>query len=224
MIGQQDSCRRSCCQRISASRRLCKLRDYSRNHGLRGVGSAVKRSRSEVLLVFPGRYRAPDPQVPLQLLHVASTLRQGGYKPRIVDRGLQDYRSLDIGEPLFVGLTCMSGPQIRYGLEFARKMRAEHPRVPLVWGGIHPTLLPEQAAAHECVDVVVRGESELIVAALADRLAAGEPLGGREDEPLDAVRGVTYADEGAITSTPDGGLIDLDPIPRGLPYHPPHPH
>ena len=182
------------------------------------MGSAVKRSRSEVLLVFPGRYRAPDPQVPLQLLHVASTLRQVGYKPRIVDLRLQDYRSLDIGEPLFVGLTCMSGPQIRYGLEFARKMRAEHPRVPLVWGGIHPTLLPEQAAAHECVDVVVRGESELIVAALADRLAAGDPLGGREDEPLDAVRGVTYADDGAITSTPDGGLIDLDTIPVELPY------
>ena len=65
-----------------------------------------------------------------------------------------------MGEPVFVGLTCMSGPQIRYGLEFARKVRAESPRLPIVWGGVHPTLLPEQTAASELVDVVVRGEGE----------------------------------------------------------------
>jgi radical SAM superfamily enzyme YgiQ (UPF0313 family) len=191
-------------------------------------------SNGEVLLVFPGRYKAPDPQVPLQLLHVASALRQAGYRPRIVDLRLQDYRSLDLGDPLFVGVTCMSGPQIRYGLEFARKVRAEHPRVPLVWGGVHPTLLPEQAAAHECVDVVVRGESELVVTALADRLAAGEalddgrgglpdsvrgePLDGSRVESCDGLRGVTYADDGTITSTPDAELIDLDTIPVELPY------
>ena len=61
--------------------------------------SVVTPSKSEVLLVFPGRYKAPDPQVPLQLLHVASALRQAGYKPRIVDLRLHDYRSLDIGDP-----------------------------------------------------------------------------------------------------------------------------
>ena len=40
-----------------------------------------------------------------------------------------------------------------------------------MWGGVHPTLLPEQTAASELVDVVVRGESELVVGPLADRLA-----------------------------------------------------
>ncbi len=71
------------------------------------------------------------------------------------------------------GLTCMSGPQIRYGLEFAAKVRAEHPRVPIVWGGVHPTLLPEQTAASELVDVVVRGEGE------TRGRAAGRRSGGR---------------------------------------------
>jgi anaerobic magnesium-protoporphyrin IX monomethyl ester cyclase len=191
-----------------------------------GPGGGARAGGAEILLVFPGRFKAPDPQVPLQLLHVASALQQAGYRPRIADLRLHDYRSLDIGDPLFVGLTCMSGPQIRYGLEFARRVRAERPGLPLVWGGVHPTLLPEQAAAHDCVDVVVRGESELIVAALADSLAAGRLLGGDrrqssgggKDEPFDGLKGVTYADDGAIVSTPDAQLIDLDAIPVELPY------
>ena len=115
-----------------------------------------------------------------------------------------------LGDPVFVGVTCMSGQQIGYGLEFARRVRAENPHCPIVWGGVHPTLLPEQTAANECVDVVVRGESELVVADLADRLAAGEPL--------DDVNGLTYKAQGEIVSTPDADLIDLDSIPLELPY------
>ena len=170
----------------------------------------MKPSRKEVLLVFPGRYKAPDPQVPLQLLHVAGALRRAGYDVRISDMRLRDYRSLVVGEPVFVGLTCMSGPQIRYGLELARKVRAESPRLPIVWGGVHPTLLPEQTAASALVDVVVRGEGETIVGPLADRLAAGAPF--------DDVNGLTYKLDGAIASTPDADLVDLDTIPVELPY------
>ena len=45
--------------------------------------------------------------------------------------------------------------------------------MPIVWGGVHPTLLPEQTAADPRVDVVVRGESEPALAPLAAALAAG---------------------------------------------------
>ena len=169
----------------------------------------------DVLLVFPGRQRAPDPQVPLQLLHVASALRRAGYRPRMADLRLGDYHTLPLGDPVFVGITAMSGPQIRYGLEFAGRVRAELPGTPIVWGGVHPTLLPEQTAADARVDVVVRGEAELVVGPLADALAAGEPL--------DTVAGITYRQGGAagadaVRSTPDAALIDLDDIPVGLPY------
>jgi anaerobic magnesium-protoporphyrin IX monomethyl ester cyclase len=170
----------------------------------------------DVLLVFPGRQRAPDPQVPLQLLHVASALRTAGYRPRIADLRLGDFRTLPLGDPVFVGITAMSGPQIRYGLEFADRVRAERPGTPIVWGGVHPTLLPEQTAADPRVDVVVRGEGETIVGPLADALAAGEPL--------DAVAGITFRAGGgngsvpAVRSTPDAALTDLDAIPVDLPY------
>ena len=177
-------------------------------------------AESEVLLVFPGRYKAPDPQVPLQLLHVGAALRRAGYAVRIADLRLHDYRTLTLGRPLFVGITAMSGPQIRFGLEFARRVRTELPGVPIVWGGVHPTLLPEQTAASDCVDVVVRGESETIVPALAEALAVQTPLdatfGGLAS--LDAVPGLTFVRDGAVVNTPDAGLIALDDIPVELPY------
>jgi len=164
----------------------------------------------KVLLVFPGKHKAPDPQVPLQLLYVASALQQGGFTARIFDMRLDDYRGLNLGTPLFVGITCMSGQQIHYGIDFAKKVRAESPKVPIVWGGVHPTLLPEQTARSDCVDVVVRGESEMVVAELAKSLSSRVPL--------DNVNGLTFKADGEIKSTPDAEVIDLDKIPIELPY------
>jgi anaerobic magnesium-protoporphyrin IX monomethyl ester cyclase len=170
----------------------------------------------DVLLVFPGRRGAPDPQVPLQLLHVASALRSGGHSVRIADLRLEDFRSLPLGDPLFIGITAMSGPQIRYGLEFAGRVRAERPGTPIVWGGVHPTLLPEQTAADPRVDVVVRGEGEGVVVALADALGAGASLD--EVKGLTFVEGRDGSDARPLRSTPDAALVDLDCLPVELPY------
>jgi len=166
--------------------------------------------KQEVLLVFPGKYKAPDPQVPLALLYLASPLQSAGYKVRLLDMRMENYREFDVGNPVFVGISCMSGLQIRYALEFARKVRAEKPAAPIVWGGVHPTLLPEQTVANEMVDVVVRGEGETVVVELADTLALGEPL--------DKVAGITFKANGKIISNPDASLPDLDAIPVDLPY------
>jgi len=163
------------------------------------------------LLVFPGKYRAPDPQIPLSLLHIASSLELAGYKVRILDMRLENYRSFELGKPLFVGISSMSGQQIRYGLEFAKKVRTEAPSCPIVWGGVHPTLLPVQTVESAYVDVVVRGEGELSIVELANKLNAGLPL--------DEVKGITYKSEGKVKSNPNGPLIDLDSIPIELPFN-----
>ena len=167
-------------------------------------------TQKEVLLVFPGKFKQADPQVPLALLYLAASLKEEDFDVRILDMRLEDYRQFKIGNPVFVGITCMSGLQIRYALEFARQARMQNPSCSLVWGGVHPTLLPEQTASNSCVDVVVRGEGELIVKDLANALASGQPL--------DKVSGVTYRVGGEVKSNPDGEVIDLDQIPVDLPY------
>jgi len=162
------------------------------------------------LLVFPSRRGTPNPQIPLSLLYVAAPLRRAGYEVKAFDMRVMGYDELSIDDPIFVGITSMSGLQIRYGLEFAKKVKASHPSCPVVWGGVHPTLLPEQTAANDYVDVVFRGEGESNIVKLADTLVA--------QGPLDQVESITYKHDGKIRSNPDGKLIDLDTIPVDLPY------
>ncbi len=173
--------------------------------------SEVSRNRGkDVLLVFPGNFKAANPQIPLSMLYVANPLMRRGYAVRVLDMRLENYRNFRLGDPFFVGISSMSGVQIRYGLEFARKVRAEEPSCPIVWGGVHPTLLPEQTVASEYVDIAVRGEGEPVIGELADRLSAGESLEG--------LNGVTYKSEGKIRSNPDAPMAELDDIPVDLPY------
>jgi anaerobic magnesium-protoporphyrin IX monomethyl ester cyclase len=167
-------------------------------------------NQRDVLLVFPGKFRAPDPQVPLALLHIAASLKQEGFRVRILDMRLEDYHHVQVGNPVFVGISCMSGLQIKYALEFARFVRLQNPSCPLVWGGVHPTLLPEQTVRNDFVNIVVRGEGELIIKDLANALTL--------NQQLDDVAGITYCLNGSIKSNPDGKVIDLDAIPIALPY------
>ncbi len=165
---------------------------------------------NDVLLVFPGKYRAPDPQIPLALLHLAAALRYEGFNVRILDMRLDNYRRYRIGKPLFVGISCMSGPQIKYALEFARHVRSISRFIPLLWGGVHPTLLPEQTARNEYVDLIIRGEGELAIVDIANALAM--------NQPIDEVAGITYQVGDTVKSNPDGKTVDLDAIPIALPY------
>ena len=170
---------------------------------------ANNNSRS-ILLVFPGKYKAPDPQVPLSLLYLASVLKQQNFNVRILDMRLEDFQKQSIGEPLFVGISCMSGMQIKYALEYAKHVRAKKPLCPIVWGGIHPTLLPEQTISNEFVDIVVRGEGEIPVREIANHLA--------NNLSISSVAGITYKKEGRIVNNPPSDVINLDDIPIDLPY------
>ena len=174
------------------------------------LSSHSNTGEEDIVLVYPGKFRAPDPQVPLAILHIAASLQQEGFNVHILDMRLNDYRRFVVGNPLFVGISCMSGLQIKYALEFAKQVRQQNPSVPLVWGGVHPTLLPEQTICNDLVDIVVRGEGELIIKDLANALS--------QNQPLEDVTGITYKINDAIKSNPDGKVIDLDEIPVDLPY------
>jgi len=164
----------------------------------------------EVVLVFPSRHGIPNPQIPLSLLHVAAPLLHAGYNVKMFDMRVMSRNDFSIGDPVFIGISSMSGLQIRYGLEFAKEMKISHPSCPIVWGGVHPTLLPDQTATNNYVDIVVRGEAESSIVKLADALDA--------EESLDQVESITYKRDGKIQSNPEGKLVDLDKIPIDLPY------
>ncbi len=183
--------------------------------------------------------------LPLSIMSAASLLSENGYRVELLDQRMEpDWEqrlSAALEEsPLFVGISSMTGAQIGHGLEVAGYVRGRS-GAPIVWGGVHPTLLPEQTAAHPLVDIVVRGDGELTALDLADTLAAGGGPGddtggggpgddagrnGPGDDTggggpgdcanrggLDAVPGITFELNGRVTSTPDRPPADLDSLP-----------
>jgi anaerobic magnesium-protoporphyrin IX monomethyl ester cyclase len=147
--------------------------------------------------------------LPLALLYLVRPLKQAGFDVMLIDQRLdRDWEtSLRRAVPnaLFVGITAMTGAQIGWGLRAATVVREHAPRTPIVWGGIHPSLLPAQTAAHALVDIVVRGEGEETVVELARALANGRDLG--------EVAGLTFVRNGVTVETPERPMIgDLDQI------------
>jgi radical SAM superfamily enzyme YgiQ (UPF0313 family) len=136
--------------------------------------------------------------LPLSVLYLVRPLRRAGFEPVIIDQRIDPawesrLRELTPGA-LLVGISAMTGAQIDWGLKAAAIARAAAPQTPLVWGGIHVSLLPEQSAAHPLVDIVVREEGEETLPELAAALADGGSL--------DEIRGLTFKDQDGIRSTP----------------------
>lgn len=61
-----------------------------------------------------------------------------------------------------------------WSLEFAKQIK-QLLNVPIVFGGIHPSAVPERVLKNKCVDFVIRGEGEYPMLELVNSLANGGP-------------------------------------------------
>ncbi|MFA5198813.1 MAG: radical SAM protein [Candidatus Omnitrophota bacterium] len=167
---------------------------------------------NDVILVFPGKYGSAFPGMPISLLYLGGVLERAGYKVRLVDTRTEKLEGLDLSRALCVGIGSMTGHQIYYGLEVARYARKAAPGMPIIWGGVHPTMLPEETLASVYADIVVRGEGEETLLELVRSLEEGRELKG--------IAGISYKDrEGRIISNPLRKHIRMDDLPIELPYH-----
>ena len=58
---------------------------------------------------------------------------------------------------LCLGLSVMTGEQITSAISISKKY---HDKVKIVWGGVHPTILPDNTIVEEYIDYVIRGDGE----------------------------------------------------------------
>jgi anaerobic magnesium-protoporphyrin IX monomethyl ester cyclase len=155
---------------------------------------------------------------PTSLGVLAAFLEQKGLGPaRIIDEQLEfiDDEMLagilnSLEEPRIVGLSVLTINSKRaYAL--AGKIKKIDPKSIVVLGGIHPTVVPEEALAKEGVDVVVRGEGEEILSELVQLATTGKDYSN--------IVGISLKKNGAIIHNPDRPMIqNLDTIPP-FPYH-----
>ena len=156
--------------------------------------------------------RIPREQLPpLGLLSIGGPLIDAGHEVALLDAELGPLSH----EAVIRGVAAQRPQVLMLGhsgstsahpivAELTRRIRAELPRVIIVYGGVFPTYhFREVLEAEPQVDVVVRGEGELTAVRLLAALQTGADLA--------LVEGVAFRRDGAVIETPPAAMIeDLD--------------
>ena len=116
-----------------------------------------------------------------------------------------------------LGISIITGPMIREAIEVGRAWKARNPDAPVIMGGWHASILPEQTLAADFVDVVVEKQGEVSMLELCEQLVRGDGHTGVPgtvwEEDGRPVRGVARAHV-PIADLPDRmpgySLIDPD--------------
>ena len=118
---------------------------------------------------------------PHALLTVAAPMLKAGYAVKLLDQRVERItedvlRPLISSDLLAVGISTMTGTQVAFSLMLAKMIRAVAPNVPIVWGGCHPSVTPEQTLSHPLVDIVAVGEGDYTLLDIVEALGAHRSL------------------------------------------------
>jgi len=104
--------------------------------------------------------------------------------------------------PDIIGIS-VTTPKYGSALNVGKLVKKIDPDIPVVFGGVHPTALPEETLKNKEVDVVVRGEGEYTFLAIVENI-----------DKLDKIPGASYKEDGKIIHNPGRPLIqNLDELP-----------
>ena len=149
----------------------------------------------------------------LGLAYVAASLQAAGFPVRVVDGDAMGLDATGTAKealrdaPAFVGLTAPT-VLVKSAAAVAAEVKRLAPGVPVVLGGYHATVLPEESLREfPAFDVAAVGDGERTAVALARSYADGADLR--------SVPGICYRDASGIARTgPDPAPLDLDSLPR----------
>ncbi|MHB8858997.1 MAG: B12-binding domain-containing radical SAM protein [Thermoleophilia bacterium] len=168
---------------------------------------------NKVTLIMPRLRRESNVWAPLPLQALAAPLKAAGVQVELVDgRVIHPHlpRVLSAARgSLYVGLSVMTGWQIHDAVNISRAVKDAYPDIPVVWGGYHASMLPEETLSESYIDYVIRGQGQLSATQLAQRLLAGESLEG--------IPGLCYKRDGKPVITGHPKLVDIDQFPS-TPY------
>ncbi|MBM3253839.1 MAG: B12-binding domain-containing radical SAM protein [Candidatus Omnitrophica bacterium] len=164
-----------------------------------------------ILLIRPFFKNNFEINPPLGLLSIGSYLVNNGYPVKIIDVIAGDNYKEDIEANiknyLFIGISAMTA-QVPYALEISKYIKSMDNKIPVVWGGIHPTLYPKQVIADPNIDIVVPGEGEYACLELANHLKG-------ENNGIKQVPGILYKDNNRniVVSDKINRPVDLNSLP-----------
>ena len=169
--------------------------------------------QKKIVFFFPA-FSSQEATAPLGILAVSTPLLRAGYQVTIVDSTItpnfQKRVIEELKDALCLAVSLVTGPMIRETVQVAREAKRIYPDLPVVLGGWHTSLLPDQTLAADCVDIVCVGQGEDALLEIAQRLEAGDSMRG--------IPGVGYKEDGRIVFNPGRPLRPLSEMPPKA-YH-----
>jgi len=167
--------------------------------------------KNKILLIYPKFHKLDfdAKSYPLGILTIGTLLRKQGYQVKLIDFLVED-NPLDILEKelddniLCVGVSVMT-PQIPNALEISEVIKNYNKNIPVIWGGIHPTLFPKQTIVNPLINFLITGEGEISFPKLL------EFFNNKGD--LDNISGLVYEKDNKIIKNQEKDLIDLNDLP-----------
>ncbi|KKN06364.1 hypothetical protein LCGC14_1078060 [marine sediment metagenome] len=167
---------------------------------------------AKVVLIRPqsntDTFNSSIPRIPLALLYIGSVLKQHGHEVKIIDTNVALYSKVailgELGSNLdLVGITALTS-EVESGLGISQFIK-DRIDVPIVWGGIHPSLYPEMTCADPMIDYVVFGDGEYAMLELVEALEA--------HKPVDDIKGLVYKNKNVVKKNQSREYVNLDGLP-----------
>ena len=164
--------------------------------------------RGKVVLFYPA-YEGPPLSAPLCLLSLASTLKAADFEVVVIDAAIEPgYKERvlkEAADALCLGISLLTGPMIQGAIEVATAAKQLLPNLPVIFGGWHPSLLPDQTLNEHFVDAVVRGQGDLTLLEVAEALGEGRSI--------EAVLGVSWKSDSHKQHNPERPVQRLESLP-----------
>ena len=167
----------------------------------------------KIVFFFPA-FSSTEATAPLGILAVSTPLLRAGYSVCIIDSTITpNYQKrvlAELEDAACLAVSLVTGPMIKETVQIARAAKRLYPEKPVILGGWHPSLLPDQTLAADYVDVVVKGQGEDALLEIMQAIEAGETLSG--------IAGVGYKQDGRLRFNSPRALRPLAEMPPKA-YH-----
>lgn len=154
--------------------------------------------------------------VPIGVGYLAGYLLNHGRKAEIIDEHIEplskeliDRTLRKVSPPYIFGISTLTACAQR-SYDISKRIKEWCPDSKIVLGGIHPTVLPDEALGNDPVDFVIRGEAEETLLELYDAV--------KNNADHSRIPGLSYRSGGRIVHNQPADLPDLSNFPP-FPYH-----
>ncbi|HDH00229.1 MAG TPA: hypothetical protein ENG80_00260, partial [Nitrospirae bacterium] len=106
--------------------------------------------------------------------------------------------------PDIIGFSILSA-QFYFSLGMSAKLKEVYPEMPIIYGGLHPSIAPEETIRQDSVDMICIGEGEYAIAELLDKMSDRKDITG--------IKNLWVKQNGKIYKNGLRELVNLDELP-----------